>query len=76
MSRFQQDMETCAARAQDTEAKFDALVKCAGELSLAMADGMGKSSPNAFLRHTFTYRLAFSNCGNGKSPDSTERKGS
>ncbi|KAL6798171.1 hypothetical protein J3E68DRAFT_449169 [Trichoderma sp. SZMC 28012] len=40
MSRFQEDMETCAKRAQDTEAKFDALVKCAGELSLAMADGM------------------------------------
>ncbi|QYT05239.1 hypothetical protein H0G86_012133 [Trichoderma simmonsii] len=40
MSRFQEDMETCAKRAQDTEAKFDTLVKCAGELSLAMADGM------------------------------------
>ncbi|PNP55759.1 hypothetical protein THARTR1_03979 [Trichoderma harzianum] len=43
MSRFQEDMETCAQKAQDTEAKFDALVKCAGELSLAMADGMASA---------------------------------
>ncbi|KAL7953866.1 hypothetical protein V8C34DRAFT_295939 [Trichoderma compactum] len=40
MTRFQRDMETCAKRAQATEEKFDALVKCAGELSVAMAGRM------------------------------------
>lgn len=52
MSRFQEDMKMCAERAQATEKKFDALVQCAGELSVAMAGGMGTNFLNAVLRHT------------------------
>ena len=46
MARFQEDMEKCAALAQDNEAQFDALVKCAGEVNLAMADEIGSPSPS------------------------------
>ena len=38
MSKFEQDMEKCARWANEIESQFDTLVKCAGEVNLAMAD--------------------------------------
>ncbi|KAK4463239.1 hypothetical protein QBC42DRAFT_305028 [Cladorrhinum samala] len=40
MAKFQSDMEDCAEWAKDTEAQFDALVRCAQEVNLAMSDEM------------------------------------
>lgn len=44
MAKFQSDMENCAKWAEDTEAQFGALVKCALEVNSAMADEMGMMS--------------------------------
>ncbi|KAK1829438.1 hypothetical protein QBC39DRAFT_356565 [Podospora conica] len=38
MTKFEQDMEKCASWANEIESQFDALVKCASEVNLAMAD--------------------------------------
>jgi len=46
MAKFQSDMEDCAEWAKDTEAQFDALVRCAQEVNLAMSDEMSMLSPS------------------------------
>jgi hypothetical protein len=71
MTKFQQDMEKCAARANETEAQFDALIKCAGEVKLAMADEMGRNSSHAVLRCPCTYSQVFSYHHGGRGPDET-----
>lgn len=43
MSKFEEDMDKCARWANEIENQFDALVKCASEVNLAMADKLGKS---------------------------------
>ncbi|KAK3379009.1 hypothetical protein B0T24DRAFT_716666 [Lasiosphaeria ovina] len=40
MSKFEKDMEKCAAWSKEIESQFDSLVKCAGEVNLAMAEEM------------------------------------
>jgi hypothetical protein len=51
MSKFQEDMERCAAKANETEAQFDALVKTASEVNLAMADELGRKSTYIDFTH-------------------------
>ncbi|KAK5662533.1 hypothetical protein OQA88_8445 [Cercophora sp. LCS_1] len=40
MSKFEKDTEKCAAWAQEIESQFSDVVKCAGEVNLAMAEGL------------------------------------
>ena len=54
MANFQRDMEKCAGWAEDTQAQFDALVKCVGEVNLAMADETGKGLFRLSVLNHFT----------------------
>lgn len=42
MSKFEKDMQKCAAWAQDVESRFDGLVQCVGEINLAIAEEMSE----------------------------------
>jgi len=42
MTRFEKDMEKCAAWAHEIESQFDGLVKCASEVNSAMAEKLCK----------------------------------
>ncbi|KAK4099078.1 hypothetical protein N658DRAFT_560555 [Parathielavia hyrcaniae] len=44
MTNLQTDMENCEKWAEDTETKFDALVKCADEVNSAMADATANAA--------------------------------
>lgn len=43
MSKFEKDIYKCASWAQDIETRLDGLIRCAGELNLAMAEKMSRS---------------------------------